>query len=63
MGNAALADLAALRSTGPETGMYALPAGECTAAPLTVGFGAPGITEAPAFGAMSPMGAAAPMAV
>ena len=64
IGNAALLDLAALRDLGPETGTRTLPEGPCAAAP-TAGFagGAPLTAEAPDFGAMSPMGNAAPLAM
>ena len=63
MGNAALAELAALRDTGPETAGAGLPRTACGTAPMQWDTGAPLLAEPPAFGAMSPMGDAAPIAI
>ena len=63
MGNAALAEMIAARESGPSTAEVALPAGGCGTAPAQWGGGVPALTEAPAFGAMKPMGNASPLAV
>ena len=63
MGNAALAELAAMRDSGPETMTGSLPGGVCRTDPMQWDGGAPVLTAAPDFGAMSPMGDAAPLAV
>ncbi len=63
MGNAALTETLALRDSGPETAPWILPRGACETAPTDWGGGAPLMTEAPDFGAMSPMGNAAPLAM
>ncbi len=62
MGNAALQEVLALRGAGAETGLTALPGTPCETAPVEWGGGfSP--AEAPAFGAMQPMGALAPLEV
>ena len=61
MGNGALTDLFSMRSTGPETQMRAMPRGSCETAPIDMPGGMPMLADTPVFGAMSPMGAAAPM--
>ncbi len=61
MGNGALLELFALRSTGLETDMRSLPRGECGTDPANWNGGEPQMMEAPDFGTFSPMGAAAPM--
>ena len=61
LGNGALLELYAMRNTGPETQTRAMPRGGCEAAPIEMPGGAPILADSPAFGAMSPMGASAPM--
>ena len=63
IGNAALADLAARRSAGREPGGFALPESPCMTAPADVAPDSTVFAEPPAFGAMAPLGAAAPMAI
>ncbi len=60
MGNAALAEAAALRSSGPERETVSLPHGGIAAGPMEGAFGVPLTAEAPAFGSMSPIGTLAP---
>ena len=61
IGNAALSKLLALRPAGPETAAGALPRGACETAPLQWDGGAPLLAQTPDFGAMSPIGSAAPL--
>jgi len=61
VGNAALLELAALRGTGPEEGMSALPDGPCEVSPLEMSVGEPLLADAPAFGGPSFAGNAAPL--
>lgn len=61
VGNSALLELIAARRTGPETAVRPLPEGPCTTAPADWSGSAATLTEAPVFGAMAPMGAAAPL--
>ena len=61
LGNGALLELLAMRSTGPETQTRAMPRGTCRTAPADWDGGAPVLAETPAFGAMSPMGDVSPM--
>ena len=61
MGNAALAETLALRDSGPETATRLLPRGACETAPAEWGGGEPVLADAPDFGAMSPIGASAPV--
>ena len=63
MGNAALADLIASREAGPATAEITLPRGACGTAPAMWGGGMPALTETPAFGAMTSISPAAPLAV
>ena len=63
LGNSALFDLLAARSAGAEAQTRPLPPGPCETAPAEFAGGAPVLAEPPAFAAMAPMGAAAPMAV
>ncbi|MBE7004304.1 MAG: hypothetical protein E7425_08490 [Ruminococcaceae bacterium] len=63
VGNSALLDMLALRSMGPEAEISSLPDGACGTAPAEWGGGEPLCVAAPDFGAMSPMGAAAPLSV
>ena len=62
IGNTALLELLALKSTGPETVPRALPAGSCAASPAEAPVsGAPELISAPDFSSMSPLGGAAPL--
>ena len=61
MGNGALLELFAMRDTGPEAQARAMPRGGCEAAPADWNGGAPALTDAPVFAAMSPMGITAPV--
>ena len=62
LGNAALLELLALKSTGPETVPRPLPGGSCAAAPAEVPVsGGPELVPAPDFSSMSPLGDAPPL--
>ena len=61
VGNAALADMIALRETGPETDTFSLPDTALTTVPLAFGGGAPLLAEAPVFGALPDAGGMAPL--
>lgn len=61
LGNGAMLELFAMRSTGPETQTRTMPRGGCETAPIDMPGGELTLAAAPEFGAMSPMGAAAPM--
>ena len=60
LGNAALLGVMALRDTGPELAAYALPGTALSARPMGGFGGEPLLSEAPAFGALSPIGSLAP---
>ena len=61
LGNGALLELFEMRDAGPEIQTRALPRGSCAAAPADWDGGVPALLDTPAFGAMSPIGNAAPM--
>jgi len=63
LGNSALAELISRRETEPMRDMPPLPRGGCETAPADWSGGPPLLTEAPAFGAMAPMGEATPLAL
>ena len=64
LGNAALTEIFALQSTGPELATRVLPPGDCPTVPAEYGgVGEPLLTAAPDYGAMTPLGNTQPLAV
>ncbi len=61
LGNSALLEVVALRQKGPEAESARLPGGESLTGPMDAPGGAPLTAPAPDFGALSPLGALAPM--
>ena len=61
LGNAALLEVMALRDTGPELAASSLPGTALSSEPMGGFGGQPLLSEAPAFGALSPIGSLAPV--
>ena len=61
LGNAALLEVMALRETGPELETSVLPGAALSSAPMGGFGGQPLLSDAPAFGGLSPIGSLAPV--